>query len=389
MILQKQPIWTRSFLSVFMANLLIFTAFYLLLPTLPLYLINDLKIGSSYTGIVLAAYTIAALIIRPVTGFMIDIHGRKWIYLVSLPVFSILFGGYMFAFTLGGMILLRILQGFVWGVTTTSGNTLAVDLVPSSRRGEGLSYYGLSSTIPMAIGPLIGLWLVLDGNYNRMFISSVILSLIGFIIAMGIKYPAIISSKAAFSIRNLFERSALPSAIILILNMISYGGLVSFLSLYVKETRVGDAGLFFLIYAIGIAITRMFSGRLFDRQGPMKLTVLAFGMLILGFFLLSVVHNQAGFFGSAFCLGIGGGIVLPTLQAMVNNMVEPQRRGATNSTLFTALDLGIGVGMALTGFLASRIGLSNTFLIFCLLNGLALVFFLMITNNHYSRNKLR
>ena len=378
---KEQPIWTRSFLSLFMATLLVFTAFYLLLPTLPLYLIKNLKVGTGYTGIALAAYTVAALIIRPVTGFMIDLNGRKWIYLASLLIFSLLFGGYVFAVTLAGKIL--------WGITTTTGNTIAVDLVPPMRRGEGLGYFGLSGTIPMAIGPMIGLWLVSGGNYSRMFLVSVFLSFVGFVFAMGIRHPKIALHKTPFSFRNLIERSTLPVALVLLLSMISYGGLVSFLSLYVKETGIGDAGFFFLIYASGIALSRLLSGRIFDRQGPRKLTVAALGLLILGFLVLSCIHILAGFYGSAFLLGIGNGVISPTLQTMANNMVEPRRRGAANSTLFTGLDLGIGIGMMLTGFLAGTTGLSNAFLVFCVLNGLALSIFLTYSHSHYNLHRIK
>jgi len=386
---KEQPIWTRSFLSVFLATLLVFTAFYLLLPTLPLYLISHLKVNGSSTGVILAAYTVAALIIRPVAGYMIDLHGRKWIYLASLFIFSLLFGGYIFAVALAGMIMVRLAHGLLWGIVTTSGNTIAVDLVPAYRRGEGLSYFGLSSTIPMAIGPLIGLKLVEGGNYERMFLIAIVLSLAGFATAMGVRYPKISIQKATFSFRNLFERSTLPVALILLINMISYGGLVSFISLYVKETQVGDAGMFFLIYATGIALSRLFSGRIFDRQGPLKLSLIAFGLLILGFLVLADFQTLWGLLGAALCLGMGSGMIFPTLQAMVNNMVEPHRRGAANSTLFTALDLGIGSGMMLTGYLSGTLGLSTTFLIFSIVNGLALILFLVYSNRYYNLHRIK
>lgn len=389
MSLKEQPIWTRSFFFVFMATLLIFTAFYLLLPTLPIYLINHLKVGSAYTGVVLAAYTVAALVIRPATGYFIDLHGRKWIYLISVLIFSLLFAGYIFAVTLAGMIMLRLMHGLLWGITTTSGNTIAVDLVPSSRRGEGLSYFGLSSTIPMAIGPLIGLKLIADGNYHRMFIVAIILSLSGFALALGVRYPVIERPKVPFSIKNLFEKSTLPLALVLLINMISYGGLVSFISIYVKETNIGDAGLFFMIYAVGIAFSRLFSGRVFDRSGPFRLSVAAFGMLITGFMALALIQTTYGFMGAALLLGMGSGMIFPTLQAMVNNLIEPHRRGAANSTLFTALDLGIGTGMMLTGYLAGTIGLIEVFLIFSALNMLALALFLSFALKHYHQKKIQ
>ncbi|MBK7213991.1 MAG: MFS transporter [Bacteroidales bacterium] len=385
---QNQPIWTRSFLSIFMASLLVFTAFYLLLPTLPLYLINGLHISAGYTGIVLAVYTVAALIIRPFTGFMLDLYGRKWIYLSGLILFSLLFSGYIFVATLAGMLIIRFVHGLFWGITTTSGSTIAVDLVPAKRRGEGLGYFGLASTIPMAIGPMLGLQLVSGGNYNQMFLVSIILAVVGVAFAFGIKYPELPVHTAKFSIRSMFEVSALPVAAILFINMITYGGVVSFVSLYVKETGVGNAGMFFMNYAIGIALSRIVSGKIFDRRGPGIITTLAFISIIIGFLILALYHNNVSFLFAAFMMGLGGGVLFPICQAMVNNMVLPHRRGAANSTLFTVLDLGIGCGMMLTGYLAEHTGLVNAFIACSVINVVALILFMTYSNRHYMKHKL-
>lgn len=381
----EQPIWTRSFISIFMASLLVFTAFYLLLPTLPLYLTQNLKSGPGQIGIILAVYTLAALIIRPVTGIYIDIYGRKWIYLAGLLVFALFFAGYLVAVTLAGMLILRFLHGLFWGITTTSGSTIAVDLVPSSRRGEGLGYFGLASTIPMAIGPSLGLFLVAEGNYNKLFLASVILAIIGFAFATGIRYPVLPIAHTSFSVRNLIEFSALPVASILFINMITYGGVVTFISLYSKETGVGDAGIFFLVYAVGIAISRLVSGKIFDRKGPLLITSIAFILIIAGFLILGLLHHDTGFYFAAFAMGIGGGVLFPTCQAMVNNMVPPNRRGAANSTLFTVLDLGIGGGMMITGYLAGHTGLVTAFLVCSALNVFALILFLTYSVRHYNQ----
>lgn len=388
MLSTKQSIWTRSFLFAFLASLLVFTAFYLLLPTLPLYLVNTLSADTTSTGIVLAVYTITALIIRPFTGHFIDTRGRKLVYLIGLFGFALLFGGYLLASTLAWLILVRMIHGLFWGITTTAGSTIAVDLIPSQRRGEGLGLFGLASTIPMAIGPVIGLLLVRGTNYNFVFIASILLSLVGWFLASRIDIPHVQRSNAVLSWKSLVEKSSLPVAAILFLNMITYGGVVSFISLYVKTSGVGDAGLFFLVYAIGIAISRLTSGRFFDRSGPTMLTVAAFIMVIAGFLLLSLWKHPAGFFLAAVSMGLGGGVLFPTFQAMVNNLVPSSRRGAANSTLFTILDMGIGLGMIMTGYLAGRLGLDMAFLYCSLLNVAALLLFLLYPLKHYEKNKL-
>jgi MFS family permease len=350
--------------------------------------VKSLKVGPGYTGIILATYTVAALLIRPLTGFMLDKYGRKWIYLGGLLAFSFLFGGYGFITTLSGMILLRVLHGFFWGITTTGGSTIAVDLVPANRRGEGLGYFGLASTIPMAVGPMLGLQLIHDDRYDRLFVASIVLAVMGFVFATRIKYPKLPVHSTRFSFKNLIDPSSLPTALALFVNMITYGGVVSFISLYVKETGVGNAGLFFFIYALGITIARLVSGKIFDQKGPFRITIIGFIFIIAGFIILALVHLQAGLLISAFFMGLGGGVLFPSFQAMVNNLVQPNRRGVANSTLFTALDLGIGMGMMLTGYLAGSIGLGYAFLICSFINLIALFIFVGYSHKHYLSHKI-
>ena len=145
--------------------------------------------------------------------------------------------------------------------------------------------------------------------------------------------------------------------------MIPYGAIISFITLYGKEIGVNNAGPFFMVLAIGLGLTRMYSGKIFDRSGPKTLSVTGILLLVFGFFILATFRCYVGFHISALILGFGFGTLFPLNQAMVNNLVKPHQRGAANSTLFTAFDVGIGIGMILIGFLADKIGLANSFYI--------------------------
>jgi MFS family permease len=382
----SDTIYTRNFLLIFFASLLMFTAFYFMLPTLPVYLTQKLGVTESQTGIILSIYTLAALLIRPFTGFAIDRYGRRGFYIISLLLFSLIFIGYPFAALFSLMLFIRFLHGLVWGVATTTASTLIVDIIPPKRRGEGLGLYGLAMTIPMAAGPLAGLQLSSGGTYSRMFFAASILAVLAFALSMLVKYPKVPHTQhSAFSWRNLFENSAIPvSANLLIIN-ITYGGLVSFVSLYAINTGIGHTGTFFMVFAIGIAVARLIMGKIFDKHGPFAISVSGISLLIIGYILLGFIKTLPVFLISASLLGLGSGIIFPAFQAMVNNMVPPQRRGAANSTLFSGLDLGIGIGMLLTGILANKIGLPATYSLFSVVNLAALLFFIFISYALYSR----
>jgi len=381
----EDKLWTRDFVIITIANLLMAIAFYFLLPTLPLYLKDKLNATSSQIGLVLSFYTISALIIRPFVGYAIDSFGRKLIYLMSFVVFSTLFLGYTIATSIVLMIIVRFIHGLTWGALSTTGSTIAVDMIPSARRGEGISFFGLSMTIAMAIGPMIAISILGETNYIWVFIIGACISIFGLLLAQNIRFPvySIPLQRPPITIGRLIEkRSLIPSLNVLIIT-INYGTILSFSAIYGKEIGVNNSGLFFLLLAIGIGVSRFFSGNIFDRIGPLRILIFGMLLLIFGFPILYFFSNQYGFHIAGVIIGLGFGIIMPTFQAMVNNLVPPERRGAANSTYFTSFDLGIGIGMILSGIIAEQIGLGKTYLICSAIVFIALIMFLICTYKYY------
>lgn len=150
----KDKLLSPSFCYILAANFLLFFAFYLLLPVLPFYLKEQFLAGKSMIGFILSCYTVACLCIRPFSGYMLDTFSRKPLYLLSYFIFTVIFGGYMLAGALALFITLRIVHGFAFGMVSVAGNTIVIDILPSSRRGEGLGYYGLANNIAMSFGPI-------------------------------------------------------------------------------------------------------------------------------------------------------------------------------------------------------------------------------------------
>lgn len=385
----KDKLWTRNFTLIGIANLLMAIAFYFLLPTLPLYLKDKLNATPSQVGFVLSFYTIAALLIRPFIGYAIDTFGRKLIYLFSFVIFSSLFLGYIFAVSIGLMIAIRFVHGLTWGSLSTTGSTIAVDLIPASRRGEGISLFGLSMNIAMSIGPLIALTILGKMDYFWVFIIASGISIVGLLLAMSIHFPLYKPSgdNNTFSIKRLIEKTSIPLSLNVLVVTITYGGILSFSSIYGKEIGVENSGLFFLLLALGIGVSRFFSGTIFDRIGPFRIVIIGLILLVLGFPILFIAPTVYGYHIAAIIIGLGFGIIMPTFQAMVNNLVMPDRRGAANSTYFTCFDLGIGIGMILTGFISEKIGLGKTFIISSAIEAAAILIFILYSHKHYKQTK--
>ncbi len=350
---------------------------------------TSLHASKSVVGLVMASFMVASVSIRPFSGFALDKYGRRTIFTTALLINSILFVGYIIASYLGALAVLRVIHGFAWGVITISGSILAADNIPADKRGEGFGYYGLSTTLAMAIGPIIGLLICVHQGYFSMFWATVIISFASYICASMMKYPKLVrTEKLHFRWGNLFDKNAIGASVNLMIIMSAYGGLLSFVALYGKELGIQNTSWFFLVFAIGIAASRFALGQVFDKNGPKTILTVCLLLLILGFLYLALLKNSFAYYSSGIILGYGIGAVFPTFQAMINNLATFERRGAANSTLYTALDLGMGAGMVFTGYLGEHFSISLAFILCAIIILFGLIYFRTKTINFYQQNKL-
>jgi MFS family permease len=388
--MDPEKLWTKDFFLLGLSSLLMSIGFYFLMPTLPIYVVDKLQADRGQVGYVLAAYTLSALIIRPFTGYVIDRAGRKWVYITSFLLFSFTLGIYPLASTFLLLLFLRFFHGFLWGITGTSGATLIVDVIPHAQRGQGIGLYGLAMTVAMAIGPVLALIIMGKDHYNTMFFSAMFVALAGFILLFFVRYPRFEArNNGPFTFRNILETKTLPMALVQLLFGTTYGGIISFITLYAKEIAIQPASPFFFIFAAGIFMARLRSGKIFDRRGPKYLVMAGIALLMTGLFILSLIKNMGGFYSAAFLAGLGTGILMPTLMAMANNVVDKHRRGAANATIITAFDLGIGLGSVWLGFLSERTTLGNTYLSCTLILAFAFVYFLWKGYSFYENHRIK
>ncbi|MDP4183728.1 MAG: MFS transporter [Bacteroidota bacterium] len=385
-----QKIWNKNFLILTLSNFLIFISYYSIISSLPLYISNELNAPKSLVGLALAAYTIASVFIRPFSGFALDRFGRKHILWVALFLYAIMYNGYLLATSMTLIIILRLIHGLTWGITTISGSTVTVDVIPAEKRGEGLGYYGLSTTMGMALGPVLGMFISHHWGYSSMFFSGFCISIVGFLITTFISFPKSlpIKNQEQLAIRNLFDRRSMIPSLNLMILMAPYGCLLSFIALYGTEIGIVNASSFFLVYAFGISLSRFLSGKIFDHNGPATLITECILLLAIGFPILALYKNPVGFYIAAFIIGCGNGVIFPVFQSMVNNIVSVERRGVGNSTLFTALDLGMGFGMLLSGIMVQHFSMTVAFLVCSVIYILGLLLFRKVVVPHYNRHNL-
>lgn len=378
----KAPIWSRDFSLLWVTNFLMATAFYFLLPTVPPYSTNILGADKSQVGYLIGIYTFSALAIRPLAGYLLDAKGRKATYLGGLALFALFIYSYGIAPTFALLLGIRFLHGLAWGTLTTGGSTVAADLLPAQRRGEGLGYYGLTMAIAMAVGPMLGLQVAAGNQYGRLFFVAGGIATVALLLGLVIKYPQLPSAGKKISFDSFIDVKVLPVASINMLTTMTYGGIVSFITLFAAERGI-NAGLFFPAYALALSLTRPLAGRIQDRYGPN--IILGTGIITLGagFLLLAGTHSLPMFLLASVLLGIGNGNIGPTLQAMALTLVPPQRRGVASSTLFSATDLGIGLGSTVLGWVANSYSLTTMYMISGVSVVLPLAVFYLFVRGYY------
>ena len=397
----KERLVTPSYVLIIAANFLQFFGFWLLIPVLPFYLQEVFGADKTSIGAILSCYTIAALCMRPFSGYLLDTFSRKPLYLLAYFFFTAMFGGYMLAGTLSLFILFRILHGFSFGMVTVSGNTLVIDIMPSSRRGEGLGYYGLANNIAMSIGPMTGLFLH-DASigYTTIFCCSLGACMLGFLCAYLVKTPHKAPvKKEPISLDRFILLKGIPAGISLLLLSIPYGMTTNYVAMYAKQIGITTStGFFFTLMAIGMAVSRLFSGKLVDKGMITQVIQAGMYLVCICFFGLSACgwviewFQEATlviFYLIALLLGIGFGTMFPAYNTLFVNLAPNSQRGTATSTYLTSWDVGIGIGMVVGGYIAEISTFKMAYFAGALLTVLSLFFFIRKVGPHFHRERLR
>ena len=399
--MSKDRLVTPSYCLILAANFLLYFGFWLLIPVLPFYLNEVFQVAEATIGIVLSCYTIAALCIRPFSEYLLDTFARKPLYLFAYFIFMLIFAGYMLAGTLTLFIILRIVHGLSFGTVTVGGNTLVIDIMPSSRRGEGLGYYGLANNIAMSIGPMFGLFLHNAGeSYTVIFSYALGACILGLLAASMVKTtyrPPV--KHDPISLDRFILLKGIPAGISLLLLSIPYGMTTNYVAMYARQIGItAETGFFFTCMALGMAVSRLFSGRLVDKG--LVTQVISAGLYLVCFCYFSLTAcgwlvswnltaTTVFFFVIALLLGIGFGTMFPAYNTLFVNLAPNSQRGTATSTYLTSWDVGLGIGMLTGGYIAEIASFRMAYLFGSALTVVSMLYFRVKAGPHFLKNKLR
>ena len=378
----EDKLFNKNYLCLCVANFLFFFSFYLLLPVLPFFIMEKYQAGNAVIGTVISCYTLATLVVRPFSGYMMDTFKRKPLYLLALSIFTAVFVGYLFAATITILIIVRIVHGL------------------SEHRGEGIGYYGVANNIAMAVGPMTGLFVYEHFSFNAIFLGCMGCSLLAALFASRIQTkvrPPV--KRPPISLDRFILIKGLLAGVSFTLLAFAYGQISNYIALYAKEMGLTiSSGLFFTVYAVGLIASRLFAGKMVDKGKVTQTIALGLGIVVLAMFGLGMCHHcnalgtdytAVAFLLIALCCGLGFGAAFPSFNALFINLGTNAQRGTATSTYLTTWDLGLGIGIFSGGMLAEHFSFSTAYLVASASVLVSLVFFVIVVTPHYQRNKLR
>lgn len=327
---------------------------------------SDTAIGGTAAGI----YVIGGLLSRIVAGKYIEMVGRKKMLLIGLSFALVMSTTYFFVSSIAMLMAIRFLHGMSYGISSTCTSDIVAKLLPQSRRGEGLGYFFLSITIACAIGPLLGMTLGSSQNYDAVFFVGLVMYSLALVMALILRVPEEtlteeqIREAKSFTLNSMFQRSALPLALTVMVFYFSYSGVLAFIASYSQEIGlVETATYFYLSVAAGTLLSRIYAGRIYDEKGPNKVIIPAYVGFIVGMTIFATTSDSLLFLFSGFIIGIGVSIVFSICQSIVVSRTPPRRYGVTTSTFSALNDLGTGLGPSILGILIAAVGFRDMYLV--------------------------
>ena len=369
----KSPIWTKSFNINFITNFLIYLCMYLLIVIIASYAKSEYNVSDSTAGLVTGLFIIGSLIGRFVTGKYVNKVGPKRILLIGLVFLLVTQLLYFIEGSITLLMFTRLINGIATGITTTATGTIAAYVTPNDRKSEGISLFSLSLVIGAAIGPFLGLLLINTFPIKMLFliclVCGVVSLLISFFVNLQFKLDTTDTTtqkttSKKFNINNYIAKEAIPVAIIMLISGLTYSSILTFLQFFAQEINlVTISSYFFIFYAIASLITRPIAGRLMDQKNENVIAYPAFVFLILTFVTLSITNNGWLLILAGLFLGAGYGNISSCMQAIAIKVSPPAKYGIATSTYFIGLDLGVGFGPYVLGFMTSSVSYAQLYAI--------------------------
>ncbi|MBC1272900.1 MFS transporter [Listeria booriae] len=352
----KEKLFNQGFVLITLINFVVYLVYYLLMVIIAVIAQEELNASLGAAGFASGIYILGTLLARLYMGKKLELFGRKRVLRYGILFFLVTTMAYIYMPSISVMFLIRFLNGFAYGTTSTATNAIVTSYIPKSRNGEGINYYGLSTSLAAAIGPFIGMILLSTTSFYTIIIFSTILVFLTTILCFYLPVKNIVLTSEhrkalkTWTLSSFVEFKVLPIAFVAFLMGISYSTVLTFLASYAREINLVSAStFFFVVYALVITFTRPVSGKIFDAKGEKFVMYPSYIFLAVGLFVLSTASTSFILLLSGGLIGLGYGTFMSNGQAVSLKSCEPHRIGIALSTYFIGLDLGLGIGPYIMG----------------------------------------
>ncbi|WP_339279616.1 MFS transporter [Paenibacillus sp. FSL H3-0329] len=357
----RTKLWTKSFIALTISALFLFMNLQMLLSSFPSYVKSEFQAGDIMVSLVTSVFALTAIASRFMTAFLMRKVSRNVLLYIGLAIAAAITGLYVVADSIGSLLLMRVGYGIGFGIASTIIPTIVSQIIPSKRMGEGIGYFGLSTSLAMSIGPMIGLNVMKHSGFGTLSMIGMVTLLLAFPVllfsrslpAQPKKQPTPNQSESTKPLKVPFNTKLVLPAILNVMLAITYGGLLSFIALFGESVHLEQVGLFFLFNAVTIIIIRPISGRLFDKRGPASVLIPAAVCVVASLTVLSYTTSMPMLIVSALLYGLGFGAIQPTIQAWMLRTSTPAQYGMANSMFYNSTDLGVASGAIILGAISA------------------------------------
>ena len=380
-----EKIWNKKFILLFITNLLMMATFYASVPILPIYC-QENGITGSKIGIVLTVMSVATVLFRPFAGYILDNFNRYHVYMLFLALFCLPFLGFAAFPIYGVLVVIRLYMGIVYSVCGSATTTLAGDVLPPDKVGQGVNRFALTISLGMAAGPFIGIQIQNRMSSKASFITLFALTVIALICVSFCKidYPKVERKK--FVLADAFYKPALPFMFNMMFIMVPFGAVIAYSSIFAQEKGLAAFTPYFYIFLVaGMLISKFSTQKMIDAGKHKILVVISLIVLLVTmgsyYFMETGVHLLI----AGFLLGLGYGVLQPLFQSFVTGTTPGPKRGTANATYLLSYDIGIGIGSFLMGTFQESIGLSIGFAVTAVAYVIGGIIYAFYVDKYYSK----
>ena len=368
--IQKEKLFNTGFITITTINFIVFLIYYCFVVITAKFATSELGANPAQAGFAAGIYIIGTLIARLYIGKKLELIGRKQMLRFGAIIYLITTIAYLISTNIIILDTVRFLNGFAYGTISTAANAIVTAYIPKSRNGEGINYYGLSTSLAAAIGPFIGILLLPIVGFKSVIILAIVLSVLVTVacylfpvqnIELTDEHRETLNS---WALNTFIEYKVLFISIVAFLIGLSYSSVLGFLSIYADNLGLSTAGaFFFVVYALIITLTRPFAGQIFAAKGENAVMYPSFLFLAIGLLTLSYTTTSFMLLLSGALIGLGYGTFMSNGQAVCLKLVDPSKVSIALSTYFIGLDLGLGFGPYALGTVHSFLSYSGIYVL--------------------------